>query len=91
MMTLMAALAEMEREMIVGRVIEGVRKAQAAGKHSGRPRRVVRRDVAVEMRATGKSWAQIGIALGVPAGTVMEALRKPSPESTPEMAATASS
>jgi hypothetical protein len=57
MMTLMAAFAEMEREMIVGRVIGGVRKAQADGKHCGRPRRVFRRDRLLELKA---GWQILG-------------------------------
>lgn len=84
MMVLMAAFAEMERELIHERVLAGIARAKKVGtktgKPIGRPRRVFRRDQAEAMRSSGKSWAQIGIVLGVPAGTVREGLRKPSPE-----------
>src|ERR1019366_888181 len=38
MISTMSAFSELEREMIVEWVVGGVRKAQAAGKHCGRPR-----------------------------------------------------
>jgi DNA invertase Pin-like site-specific DNA recombinase len=85
----MSAFSELEREMIVERVVGGVRKAQAAGKHCGRPRRIFRRDEAARLREEGKSWAAIGRILGVPAGTVRERLRKPSIEPSTEIRATA--
>jgi DNA invertase Pin-like site-specific DNA recombinase len=37
MISIMSAFSELEREMIVERVVAGVKKAQAAGKHCGRP------------------------------------------------------
>ena len=70
MISVMSAFSEMERGMIVQRVVAGVKKAPAAGKHCGRPRRVFRRDEAARLREEGKSWAAIGRILGVPAGTV---------------------
>ena len=75
--------------MIVERVVGGVRKAQAAGGHCGRPRHIFRRDEAARLREEGKSWAAIGRILGVPAGTVRERLRKPSIEPSTEIRATA--
>jgi DNA invertase Pin-like site-specific DNA recombinase len=82
MLTIMAAFAELEREMIVERVVGGVRKAQAAGKHCGRPRRVFRRDQLIELKAAGKSWTEISKTLGVPVGTLRNALLKPTSETT---------
>ena len=89
MISTMSAFSEMEREMIVERVVGGVRKAQAAGRHCGRPRRIFRRDEAARLREEGKSWAAIGRILGVPAGTVRERLRKPSIEPSTEIRAPA--
>ena len=89
MISTMSAFSEMEREMIVERVVGRVRKAQAAGRHCGRPRRIFRRDEAARLREEGKSWAAIGRILGVPAGTVRERLRKPSIEPSTEIRAPA--
>lgn len=84
LMHVLGAVGQFERELIRERVVAGVRQAQAkgtkSGKPIGRPKRVFRRDQAEAMRSSGKSWAQIGIALGVPPGTIREALRKPTPE-----------
>jgi DNA invertase Pin-like site-specific DNA recombinase len=76
----MAAFAELEREMIVEKVVGGVRKAQAAGKHCGRSRRIFRRDEAATLREEGKSSPAIGRILGVARrnrqGTVAETLHR---------------
>jgi len=76
----MSAFRELEREMIVECVVAGVKKAQAAGKHCGCPRRVFRRDRLFELKAAGKSWEAISRELGVPVGTLRNALPKGSPE-----------
>lgn len=76
MISVMSAFSELEREMIVERVVAGVKKAQAAGKHCGRPRRVFRRDRLLELKAAGKSWEAISRELGVPVGTLRNALPK---------------
>jgi hypothetical protein len=80
MISTMSAFSELEREMIVEWVVGGVRKAQAADKHCGRPRRFFRRDEAARLREEGKSWAAIGRILGVARrnrqGTVAETLHR---------------
>jgi DNA invertase Pin-like site-specific DNA recombinase len=73
---IMAAFAELERELIRERVTAGVRAARAKGKALGRPRRVFRRDEAVRMRGAGLSWRRIAAELGVPVTTVLEACRE---------------
>ena len=73
---LFAAFAELEREMIRERVISGIRNAKINGKSIGRPRRVFRRDVALAMRAAGKSWREIARHLNVPMSTVIDACKK---------------
>ena len=50
---IMAAFAELEREIIRERVVAGVKAARANGKQLGRPRRVFRRDEAVRLREAG--------------------------------------
>jgi len=80
---ILAALAEFERGMIVERTRAGVAEAQRQGKHCGRPRRVFRRDEAVQLRAEGLSWTAISSQLGLPVSTIRDALRKVS-RITPE-------
>jgi DNA invertase Pin-like site-specific DNA recombinase len=75
MLHIMAAFAELEREMIRERTIAGVRNAKAAGKTLGRPKRVFRRDDALQLREQGLSWRAIGKELGVPFSTVVDACR----------------
>lgn len=72
---IMAAFAELEREIIRERVVVGVKQAKANGKQLGRPRRVFRRDEAARLRAEGMPWPKIAAKLGVPATTVVEGCR----------------
>lgn len=88
----LAAVAEFERDLIRERTLAGVAEYKRAydagiiGKHrhsksgkdlpTGRPRRVFRRDEALQMRAQGMSFRAIAKALQVPLGTVYEAVRK---------------
>jgi DNA invertase Pin-like site-specific DNA recombinase len=62
----LGAIAEFERDLIRERVVAGVRRARALGKHLGRPR-VHQVDVAraVALRAEGRSWRATARALGV--------------------------
>jgi DNA invertase Pin-like site-specific DNA recombinase len=68
--TVLGAVAELERSLIVERVRAGLRNAKAKGKSLGRPRVIV--DVAriTALRSQGLSWAKIGQALGLGEGTV---------------------
>jgi DNA invertase Pin-like site-specific DNA recombinase len=68
--TVLGAVAELERSLIVERVRAGLRNARAKGKTLGRPRVTV--DVAkiASLRSQGLSWAKIGEALGLGEGTV---------------------
>jgi putative DNA-invertase from lambdoid prophage Rac len=72
---IMAAFAELERELIRERVTAGVRAARANGKTLGRPKRVFRRDEAMRLREEGLSWRRIAAELGVPVTTVVEGCR----------------
>src|SRR5690348_2729763 len=71
--TIIAAMAEMERSILIERVRAGMATAKGKGKFFGRPKRVFRRDVAMEMRAAGNSWRVISNLLGVPVSTIREA------------------
>jgi putative DNA-invertase from lambdoid prophage Rac len=60
-LTLLAAIAEFEREIICERTRLGHAAARRAGKHIGRPRSLAPGDIAraVAMRIAGASWATI--------------------------------
>lgn len=82
--TIVAAMAEMERSILIERVRAGMVSAKSKGKALGRPKKVFRRDVAAEMRTAGQSWRKIANALGVPVSTIREAcaekVAKPEPK-----------
>jgi DNA invertase Pin-like site-specific DNA recombinase len=68
--TVLGAVAELERSLIVERVRAGLRNAKAKGKHLGRPRVIVDAARIMVLRSQGLSWAKIGEALGLGEGTV---------------------
>lgn len=72
----LAAVAEFERALIRERVRIGVRAAIARGKQVGRPRRWTQEQVerARRLRAAGKSWRQVAMAVHLPVRTVRRAL-----------------
>ena len=77
MFTIIAAMAELERNIIRERVIAGLEYAKCNGTRSGipigRPKAIFRRDEAVELREKGFSWREISRKLGVGATTVRRA------------------
>jgi putative DNA-invertase from lambdoid prophage Rac len=75
MLTILAGVAEFEREMIRERTLSGVRAAKASGKVLGRPMRVFRRDEVTRLREDGMSWRAIAKQLGVPVSTVVDAYK----------------
>ena len=74
MLTLLAGVAEFERELIVERTVAGIEAARKRGVQLGRRPRVFRRDLVEQMRAEGKSWSAISKALGVPVSTARGAV-----------------
>jgi DNA invertase Pin-like site-specific DNA recombinase len=72
--TIVAAVAQLERDLIRERVNAGIRNARAAGKQLGRPRRIVDRDEILRLRAEGASVRQIAAKVGVGYGTVRKRL-----------------
>jgi DNA invertase Pin-like site-specific DNA recombinase len=72
---IMAAFAELEREMTRERVVAGVRAGRANGKRLGRPKRIFPRDEAVRLRSEGMSWRNFAAELKVPVTTVVEGCR----------------
>ena len=71
--TILAAVAELERELIRERVVAGMKQARADGKALGRPRRVFDRAKAMRLRESGLSWRRIAKELKVPFMTVRDA------------------
>jgi DNA invertase Pin-like site-specific DNA recombinase len=71
--TVLGAVAELERPLIVERVKAGLRNARAKGKRLGRPKKFVDAARVAELRAQGLSWRAIGREMGLPAGTVYDA------------------
>jgi DNA invertase Pin-like site-specific DNA recombinase len=68
--TVLGAVAELERSLIVERVRAGLRNARAKGKQLGRPRVALDAARIGRLRAQGLSWAKIATELGVGEGTV---------------------
>jgi DNA invertase Pin-like site-specific DNA recombinase len=63
--TVLGAVAELERSLIVERVRAGLRNARAKGKRLGRPRKAVDAARVAQMRSQGASWRAIASTLGV--------------------------
>jgi len=90
LMHILAAVAELERNMIVERVNAGLQEYKRAyeggaigtQRHSrsgkdlavGRPRRIFRRDQVRDLRAKGWSWRRIADRLRIPFSTVRRAI-----------------
>ncbi len=75
MFAIVAALAALERDIIVERSVEGQRRARARGTHVGRPRRQVDEDRVVCLRDEGMSVRAVARALGV-SRTVVERVER---------------
>ena len=80
--TVLGAVAELERSLIVERVKAGLRNARAKGKRLGRPRKIVDASRIAKLRAEGLSWASIGERLGIGEGTVYRAAHSSSKNPT---------
>ena len=71
--TVLGAVAELERSLIVERVKAGLRNAKAKGKRLGRPQIVVDVRKVAALREQGRSWPQIAKQLGIGVGTAYRA------------------
>jgi DNA invertase Pin-like site-specific DNA recombinase len=74
--TVLGAVAELERSLIVERVRAGLRNARAKGKRLGRPRVAVDTAKIASLRVLGRSWPQIARELGVSVGTAYSAAHR---------------
>ena len=73
---MIAAFAAFERDLIRERVIAGVRRAQAAGKHCGRPRVEVDIRPAVALLKEGRSLKETARILRISRNTLRRRLRE---------------
>jgi|SRR5579864_6790385 len=73
--TVLGAVAELERNLIVERVRAGLRHARAKGKKLGRPRKSIDAEQIKSMRNAGVSWRVIARKLGVSVGSVFAAAK----------------
>jgi len=74
--TVLGAVAELERNLIVERVRAGLRNARAKGRRLGRPTKKFDHAQIAVMRSSGASWRSISRKLGVSVGTVFTAARR---------------
>jgi DNA invertase Pin-like site-specific DNA recombinase len=70
MFVIVAAVAQLERDLIRERVTAGIRNARANGKTLGRPKSGVDCEQIMTLQAQGQSLRQIAAKLGVGYGTV---------------------
>ena len=74
-LTIFAGFAQFEREQMLERQREGIRKAQAEGRYKGRPPSAsLKADKARTMKAEGRTVTQIAAALQIGRGSVYRAL-----------------
>jgi len=73
--TVLGAVAELERSLIVERVRGGLRHAKAKGKQLGRPRVSVDAVQVAALRSSGASWRVVARKLGVSVGSVFAAAK----------------
>lgn len=78
--TVLGAVAELERSLIVERVKAGLRNARAKGKRLGRPRCVVDASRIAQLRAQGRSWRKIARVMECSAKTCRRAGQKSASE-----------
>ncbi|MDP9114996.1 MAG: recombinase family protein [Acidobacteriota bacterium] len=70
--TMLSAVAEFERSLILERSSAGIAAARAKGVRFGPPMKVFDRELAARLRAEGKSWSAISAATGVAVSTLRE-------------------
>lgn len=77
MLTMLGAIAEFERELMLERQREGVAKAKAEGKYRGRAPTALRKaDEVLKLKAGGKTVPEIVDALGISRASVFRILKK---------------
>jgi DNA invertase Pin-like site-specific DNA recombinase len=85
--TVLGAVAELERNLIVERVRAGLRHARAKGMHLGRPKANVDTAQIASLRAAGHSWRTIAKLMKLSVGTVYGAVQQKENKVYPRTAA----
>jgi DNA invertase Pin-like site-specific DNA recombinase len=81
--TVLGAVAELERSLIVERVKAGLRHARAKGRRLGRPRSAVDLNRLKTLRAAGCSWRAIADELGVAVSVAFKAYKASAAATSP--------
>jgi DNA invertase Pin-like site-specific DNA recombinase len=76
MFTIISAISELERDLIRERVVAGVRRAQAAGKHCGRPRVGMDLRPAIALLREGRGLKEVSAILKVSRATLRRRLQE---------------
>ena len=76
MFQIIGAMAEFERALIQERVRAGLKSARDRGRRLGRPCIEVDAAQIARLRASGASWREISVRLGIGVGTACRALQK---------------
>jgi DNA invertase Pin-like site-specific DNA recombinase len=71
--TILGAVGELERNLIIERVRAGMKNAKAKGVKVGRPRTVVNASQIASLRSAGRSWSEVCAETGLSAGTAKRA------------------
>ena len=76
MFTIVSAISELERDLIRERVVAGVRRAQAAGKHCGRPKVAMDLRPALALIREGRGLKDVAAILKVSRATLRRRLQE---------------
>ena len=88
MLTVLGGVAQFEREMMLERQLEGIAKAQAAGKYRGRKPIAMERQAEVRrLAATGIAKARIALELKIDEATVYRILARDREQAHPASSA----
>jgi DNA invertase Pin-like site-specific DNA recombinase len=88
MLTVLGGVAQFEREMMLERQLEGIAKAQAAGKYRGRKPIAMERQAEVRrLAATGMAKARIALELKIGEATVYRILARDREQAHPTSSA----
>ena len=82
-LTVMAAMAQLEREIMLERQREGIARAKAEGKYKGQPPHArAKAPQVIELAASGRTRAEIAAALAISERSVYRILAETRPKST---------
>ena len=76
-LSILAAISQMERELINERRLEGIEAAKQKGKYAGRPTVNVSKDEILNLLSTGLTREQAAKQLGIGVATIYRKLRNP--------------